>query len=374
MPHAKKLLRPRSCKYAHIMIRIYTNSVDILFWLQEAGLSQTWSEHEIVSDLREYLLCSPGLAVIDVTDHEPDTVQQIRVAVDHSTHTIFFISEFTDDVLCRQFDRADVTFFLSGALNYELSHARVLPYNIHIWEPVAFYQNHPNLLNKLDHGRFRPRLFDVLLGRPKIHRQRIFNNVDHQRNIVTMFRNDLESDLRQRDESEFMWPQDLSSPDQAVCYTREQIRVSDTWISISRVIPHDVYNQTYYSVVAETLYSGDWTLFSEKIAKPLLARRLFVVSSSRYYLHNLRALGFRTFDGIIDESYDIEPDDDARVDQVLEQIRLLGDRDPREIQQLVEPIVEYNFNRAWHNTWRQDLLDQLAMIMLDIAKYPGGTK
>lgn len=356
------------------MIRIYTNSVDILFWLQEAGLSQTWSEYEIVSDLREYLSDCPGLAVIDVTDYEPDTVERIHVAVDHSTHTIFFISEFTDDVLCRQFDRADVTFFLSGALNYELSYARVLPYNIHIWEPVEFYQNRPDLLNKLDHGRSKPRLFDALLGRPKIHRERIFNNLDHQRNIVTMFSDDHEIDLRQRQQPEFIWPQELPSPNRIVCYTREQIMMCDTWISISRVIPHDVYNQTYYSVVAETLHSGDWTLFSEKIAKPLLARRLFVVASSRYYLRNLRTLGFRTFDGIIDESYDSEPDDDIRLDLVLEQIRLLQDRDPSEIQRLVEPIAEYNFNRAWHNTWRQDMLDQLTIIMTDIAKYTGGTK
>lgn len=356
------------------MIRIYTNNIDILFWLQEAGLAQIWSDYDVIQDVTKYLSGPVGIAVIDVIDHEPHTLDCIRDAVDHSTHTIFFISEFTDDVLCKQFDRAGVTFFLSGALNYELSHAHTLPYNIHIWEPVAFYQQHPNFLNKLDHGKSKPKLFDALLGRPKIHRERIFAGLNHQHNIVTMFGDDQEVDIRQRNESEFIWPENLVPPDRTVYYTREQIQISDTWISISRVIPHDIYNQTYYSVVAETLYSGAWTLFSEKIVKPLLARRLFVVSSSRYYLRNLRMLGFRTFDGIIDESYDTEPDDDVRVDRVLEQIKYLSDRDPKEIQRLVEPITEYNFNLAWHNSWCKDMLDQLGIIMMDMAKYHGGKK
>lgn len=356
------------------MIRTFTNNIDILFWLKEAGMAELWPGCEVIPDIAHYVSGAAGAAVIDVTDHEPFTLQWIQDAVNHSTHTIFFISEFTDDALCKQFDRAGVTFFLSGALNYDLSNAEVLPYNIHLWEPAAFYQRHPALLNNLDHGRDRPKMFDALLGRPKPHRERIFKELDTSQNIATMFRDDRETNIAQRDRDEFIWPQGLGPLDRDICYTREQIKISDTWISVSRVIPSDIYNQTHYSIVAETLHSGDWTLFSEKIAKPLLARRLFVVSSSRYYLRNLRTLGFRTFDGIIDESYDTEPNDDARIEMVIAQVRGLCDRDPKEVQQLVEPIAEYNFNCLWHNRWHQDMLDRLGDIMTRVAKYHGGTK
>jgi hypothetical protein len=356
------------------MIRIFTNDPHVLFWLQEAGMAELWPKHDIISDISDYLSGDPGVTVIDVIDHEPSTLKLIQDAVDHSAYTIFFISEFTDDVLCRQFDRAGVTFFISGSLNYDLVHAQVLPYNIHLWEPVNFYRQHPALLNHLAHGTSKPKIFDVLLGRPKPHREHIFSMIDHEKNIVTMFKDDRDTDILKRSRDEFIWPNGISVPDRDICYTREQVNISDTWISISRVIPSEVYNQTYHSVVAETLHSGDWILFSEKIAKPILARRLFVVSSSRHYLRNLRRLGFRTFDGIIDESYDDEANDDIRVERVLDQIKQLCDKNQREIQHMIEPITEYNFNCLWHNRWYQDMLDHLHHIMTDIAKYSGGLK
>jgi Txe/YoeB family toxin of Txe-Axe toxin-antitoxin module len=66
------------------------------------------------------------------------------------------------------------------------------------------------------------------------------------------------------------------------------------------------YSQTAFSMVIET--SVDSLLFiSEKSFKPLAHRHPFVIYGCPETLVYLKNLGFQTFDHIIDESYDLEP-------------------------------------------------------------------
>ena len=60
--------------------------------------------------------------------------------------------------------------------------------------------------------------------------------------------------------------------------------------------------------------------------------------------------GFKTFDGIIDESYDSLIDDDARIDAVVDQLNWyckLSAEEKQKIIQKIEPIVEYNFHHFY---------------------------
>jgi hypothetical protein len=75
-----------------------------------------------------------------------------------------------------------------------------------------------------------------------------------------------------------------------------------------------------------------------------MARRLFVVFSGWKFLHNLRQLGFRTFDGIIDESYDLIEDTNERFSQAFDQVKFLCSQPQEEILKLIEPILEHNYN------------------------------
>lgn len=72
----------------------------------------------------------------------------------------------------------------------------------------------------------------------------------------------------------------------------------------SQVLPLKVYKETAYSIVCETHVDKRFSFFTEKVAKPMIAGRLFVAISGKHYLRNLRSLGFKTFGNIIDESYD----------------------------------------------------------------------
>ena len=119
----------------------------------------------------------------------------------------------------------------------------------------------------------------------------------------------------------------------------------------SSAIPYSVYNQSYYSVVSETVYFNTYSFFTEKIAKPILAKRPFVSFSGQNYLKNLKQLGFKTFDNVIDESYDNIFDLKQRMEKAWEQVEYLIAQDPFEIYQQTQEIRDHNYNLFRTTDW-----------------------
>jgi hypothetical protein len=115
-------------------------------------------------------------------------------------------------------------------------------------------------------------------------------------------------------------------------------------LKFSQEIPIEIYNASWYSIVAETQYHPDNVFITEKTGKALVAKRVFVLFAAPGCLKYLRSQGFRTFDGIIDESYDSEPDNCKRFDMAWQQVRLLSTLDPVLVYQQAHEILEHNFN------------------------------
>lgn len=113
------------------------------------------------------------------------------------------------------------------------------------------------------------------------------------------------------------------------------------------------YRDTYFSVVSETNFytsiQGDsfspGRFFSEKIFKPILEKHPFVLIAPPHSLDLLRSLGYKTFNGLIDESYDIEPNDFKRMLMILDEIERLSnlsDDDLKKFLTEAKPICAYN--------------------------------
>jgi hypothetical protein len=96
----------------------------------------------------------------------------------------------------------------------------------------------------------------------------------------------------------------------------------------------------------------------------------FVLVAPAGSLEYLREYGFKTFDGILDESYDKETDDIRRLEMVA---RLLKDLDNLSIQERQHihnkclPIVEHNFNHFYRGGLTSILWTELTN-MLDGLK------
>jgi hypothetical protein len=118
-------------------------------------------------------------------------------------------------------------------------------------------------------------------------------------------------------------------------------------------MPLTVYNQTAYSLVCETNAFDHFVFFTEKTVKPILARRLFILLSGRYALAHLRELGFKTFHGIIDESYDEIEDNNERFLAAMEQLKWLHTQDQSIILSRCKDIVDHNFTLMYNTDWYQ---------------------
>jgi hypothetical protein len=124
-----------------------------------------------------------------------------------------------------------------------------------------------------------------------------------------------------------------------------------------------VFNDTYFSVVAETDHDNTLSFFSEKTAKPLIARRLFVAFTGYKFLHNLRQYGFQTFSDVIDESYDLEINDEKRYTMAFEQVRYLCSTDPDIIVEKIKPVLEHNHRLIMETDWTRYGANQIQDII-----------
>ena len=117
-------------------------------------------------------------------------------------------------------------------------------------------------------------------------------------------------------------------------------------------VPVNIYNQSYYSIVAETTAKYSFfSFFTEKTAKPIVAQRLFIMFAAKNYLKNLRKLGFQTFDGIIDESYDQIDDNTQRWARAWQQVEFLCSCEARQVLKEIQPILQHNFDHFMNTDW-----------------------
>ena len=112
------------------------------------------------------------------------------------------------------------------------------------------------------------------------------------------------------------------------------------------------YEDTYFSVVAETTYfTKEWyhsaRFLSEKAWKPIAMKHPFILVSVPNSLDIYRIMGYKTFSSIIDESYDLETDDGKRMLKILDEIERLCNLSETELENFLKSareICDYNYN------------------------------
>lgn len=217
--------------------------------------------------------------------------------------------------------------------------------------PLDFYRNHLELLDKLTPHKVKQFHFDILLGSIRTHREIVYNYVKQQQLEHLAIMTYYGSEYRfLKDNSNFINEEGVELLGTET-HSIDMVKYMGEMVNLSKIIPISVYNQTAYSIVAETNAENDFVFHTEKIVKPILAQRLFIVIASYNYLKNLRSLGFKTFDCIIDESYDQEPDNIKRYNLACEQILRLSQLPQEEVLEKIKPIVEHNKKIMLETDW-----------------------
>jgi len=94
------------------------------------------------------------------------------------------------------------------------------------------------------------------------------------------------------------------------------------------------YSQIFCDVVCETNFSGNTFCMTEKILRPIMFKRPFLIQGSVDFLKNIKRLGFKTFNQWWDEGYDEDPAD-FKYEALKYNIDYIG-------QQSVETIKQWN--------------------------------
>ena len=149
--------------------------------------------------------------------------------------------------------------------------------------------------------------------------------------------------------------------------------------NIPRTINRRDYNNdtpnydSLWHVVTETVFYYNKLHLTEKIFKPIVSKQPFMLLAAPGNLEYLRSYGFKTFDGIIDESYDLIQDNDLRTEAVVKQLHWYCNLTPDEkiniIQQL-EPIIDYNFHH-FYGEFKHIITSELLNNTKKLFKYFG---
>lgn len=200
----------------------------------------------------------------------------------------------------------------------------------------------------------RPFLCEALLGARREHRDYVMASMQTSglldQCIVTYrdiflgrtIEQPTEKTMREFPGIEVKWPYVSANLDPA--WEVNQNRLDNT---VSSIVPWEIWNRCYYSIITETLGQGDCFLMAEKIGKCCFARRLFIHFGVRNWLANFREQGFETFGSVIDESYDSNPIDFQRYRGAFDQLIRLSREDPQQILGKVKPVLDHNYHRLF---------------------------
>jgi hypothetical protein len=113
-----------------------------------------------------------------------------------------------------------------------------------------------------------------------------------------------------------------------------------------------ILQRAFWNIVTETVYFDEKLHLTEKIFKPIVSRRPFILVAAPGNLGYLRSYGFKTFDRWIDESYDNERNPDRRMQLIVAEINKLCSLSHAQLLQMhqeMQDILEYNHQHFYTN-------------------------
>jgi hypothetical protein len=122
------------------------------------------------------------------------------------------------------------------------------------------------------------------------------------------------------------------------------------------------YQTTAIEVVLETLFDDSRLHLTEKSLRPIACGKPFILVSTPGSLEYLRSYGIKTFDGLINESYDTINDPVDRMAAVIaemKRIALLPLDQKQTLWTELYKIAKYNQERFFSPGWHSDIVKEL---------------
>jgi hypothetical protein len=123
----------------------------------------------------------------------------------------------------------------------------------------------------------------------------------------------------------------------------------------------DHLTDALFHIVTETVFYQNKLHLTEKVFKPIVAKRPFILAGAVGNLEYLRGYGFKTFGQWIDESYDTESDNYLRIEMITVEVNklcLMSKNQLNEMYADMQETLEYN-HRHFYTTFKQLIVNEL---------------
>jgi len=124
---------------------------------------------------------------------------------------------------------------------------------------------------------------------------------------------------------------------------------------------YKLWQSSFLHVVSETVFFDQKLHLTEKIFKPIVSKRPFILLGAYKNLEYLKSYGFKTFDKWIDESYDNEPDNEKRLMMVCNEVEKIANLSEDKTQTMywdMQEVLDYNFQHFYTN-FKQIIVTEL---------------
>ena len=263
------------------------------------------------------------------------------------------------------FNNKNIIFSVGGKMISD-----IVPENIVLTHNLSFLNlvsmaNNQSPVDTLTH---RPFIFDALFGQTRVSRVALFNKLKKlnllDKSLVNL---EIGSSSDQHLTLTYRSPELDLLEDPIIKEFRDKtqgdLEKSSTTTGVdkfyrgtpskvwaSQIVPMEIYRNSWFSIVSETL-TNRFEFITEKTTKCFYGKRIFLCFSAPGHLALLRKYGFKTFDTIIDESYDSEFDHYKRINLLGDQIKFLSEADPIDLYKKAESILDHNFDLINDISW-----------------------
>jgi len=120
------------------------------------------------------------------------------------------------------------------------------------------------------------------------------------------------------------------------------------------------YEDTYFSLVTETIFEYPYSFRTEKIWKPIAIGHPWIAVSNAGFYRDMHNLGFKTFGHLIDESFDQIENNQQRIERIAQVVEDLCRQDLASFLQECYTICKYNQQHhiEMATQWRQEFPDR----------------
>lgn len=131
--------------------------------------------------------------------------------------------------------------------------------------------------------------------------------------------------------------------------------------SSASIIDKKYSSGALWHLVTETVFYDSKLHLTEKIFKPIVTKRPFILIAAPGNLKYLKKYGFKTFSNWIDESYDTIENNDDRIKKIISELKKLCKLSPSQLKQMhleMQGILNYNYNH-FYGKFKEIIIDEM---------------